>query len=209
MINCLILECTNKKCKFRYPTELGNYSTYCPICGESVKVLSCEIDNGYTQFAKKASNKVECALDNIRSAYNVGSIFRSGNAFAINHLYLCGFTPTPEQAKVKKTSLGAEKTIQWSSHPNALDLAYQKKHDGAQIFAIEAATSAHSLLDCRLPRSNNNILFVVGNEIFGIDPEIRELCDDILQIPILGQKKSLNVATAFSIAAFYFTFLSM
>lgn len=109
----------------------------------------------------------------------------------------------PQQSKVLKTSLGAETSLNWSYQPNTLTLVEQKKTDGYLVLAIEATSNASSLLDYNLPSKTTKVMMVVGNEIFGIDPAIRTISDAILQIPIFGEKKSLNVASSFSIAAFY------
>lgn len=200
----VILQCTNRLCNFRFPAEAGNYSIYCPLCGNELNIREYEVNNGYAQFNKK-NTALECVLDNVRSSYNVGSIFRSASAFSVARLFLCGFTPTPDQAKVKKTSLGAEKFVLWSHEPNALHLIQQKKEQGYQIIAVEASLSAQSLLDWSIKSGEQKVLLIFGNEIFGIDPEIRAFSDALLQIPITGDKKSLNVAAAFSISVFYFS----
>ena len=205
MAKFVILQCSNIQCNFRFPAAMNNYGIYCPICGEKLNVFDYKLDNGYAQFIKKPSINLECALDNIRSSYNVGSILRSASAFSLDHLYLCGFTPTPEQPKVKKTSLSAENHVPWSHEPNTLTLVQQKKAQSYQIISIEASESAISLVDFKKPAPQKTILLVLGNEIFGIDPEIRTISDAILQIPITGYKKSLNVSTAFAITLFYFS----
>lgn len=207
MTKYVILQCTNPECNFRFPSEIDNYGIYCPFCGERLLVHKYTLDNGYAQFGKKASLHLECVLDNIRSSYNVGSILRSASAFSLKHIYLCGFTPTPAQLKVKKTSLGAEISVPWSHSMNALTLVQQKKQDGYRIYSIEASLTSNSLLNCSANSLCDKVLIVLGNEIFGIDPEIRKISDAVLQIPITGEKKSLNVATAFSITLFYFSLL--
>ncbi len=207
MTKYVILQCSNPQCNFRFPVETENYGIYCPLCGEQLLVNEYPLDNGYAQFDKKSNIHLECAIDNVRSSYNVGSIFRSASAFSLKHLYLCGFTPTPGQLKVKKTSLGAEFLVPWSHQLNAIPLLEQKRTNGYRIYSIEASLTATSLLNYTVNTPENKVLIVLGNEIFGIDPEIRQLSDAILQIPITGDKKSLNVATAFSIAVFYFSLL--
>jgi len=203
MIKAVILQCPNQACNYRYPAPEDEYSIYCPVCGEKMSIIEYDIDNGYTHFAKNMQIRLEGAVDNVRSAYNIGAMLRSANAFGLEHLYLCGYSPTPQQSKVLKTSLGAESTLAWSHQPSALTLIQQKKTDGYLILAIEATSSASSLIDYSLPSGTSKVMMVVGNEIFGIDPAIRALSAAILQIPIYGEKKSLNVASSFSIAAFY------
>ncbi|HAF61338.1 MAG TPA: RNA methyltransferase [Anaerolineaceae bacterium] len=208
MIDLVMLQCSNIQCNLRFPAPLDDYNVFCPLCGERLIVTQYVLDNGYAHFNKLRGFRLECVLDNIRSAYNVGSILRSANAFGLDQIYLCGVTPSPTQSKVRKTSLGSEKTLSWKSHPNALDLVHEKKELDYTIYSIEACPTAQSLLDIGLKFNSEKILFILGNEIYGIDPEIRICSDAVLQIPIWGQKKSLNVATSFSIAAFYFSQLS-
>lgn len=205
MTKYVMLQCPNIKCNFRFPAEIDNYGIYCPICGEKLVIHEYDLDNGYAHFTEKQAVHLECALDNIRSSYNVGSIFRTASAFSLDHLYLCGFTPTPDQPKVKKTSLGAETHVPWSHESNALILLHQKKAQSYQIYSIEASESANSLVNFGKTTMESPILFILGNEIFGIDPEIRAISDAVLQIPITGYKKSLNVSTAFAISLFYFS----
>jgi tRNA(Leu) C34 or U34 (ribose-2'-O)-methylase TrmL len=205
MTKYVMLQCPNSNCNFRFPSEIDNYSIYCPLCGEKLKINEYDLDNGYAHFTKNSAIHLECALDNVRSSYNVGSILRTASAFSLDHLYLCGFTPTPDLSKVKKTSLGAEIHIPWSHEPNALTLVRQKKVQFYRIYAIEASESADSLVKLDKTIMESPILFILGNEIFGVDPEIRALSDAVLQIPITGYKKSLNVSTAFAISLFYFS----
>jgi tRNA G18 (ribose-2'-O)-methylase SpoU len=145
---------------------------------------------------------VEGLLDNIRSVYNVGSILRTADGAGLTHLHLCGITSPPTHPKVAKTALGAELSVAWSQHRNGLDTAVALQEQGCQLWAIEDSPQAESLFAVPAPASSERIVLVVGNEIAGIDPEILARCDRVLQIPMQGHKKSLNVATAFGIAAY-------
>ena len=207
MTKYVILQCPNPQCNFRFPAETESYGIYCPLCGEQLQVNEYLLDYGYAHFENKSNIHLECALDNVRSSYNVGSIFRSASAFSVKYLYLCGFTPSPDQLKVRKTSLGAEKLVPWSHELNAIPLIQQKKAARYRIYSIEASLTATSLLQYAPDTFSDKVLLVLGNEVFGIDPEIRQLSDAVLQIPVFGEKKSLNVVTAFSIAVFYFSLL--
>lgn len=139
-------------------------------------------------------------LDNIRSAWNVGSILRSADGFGFRHTYLCGITPTPENDMVKKTSLGAEDSVAWSYHKDAVKLVKGLKKEGRGVFALEedekAVEIGHAL------RVSDNSILIIGNEVTGVDPELLDLCDTIYYIPMHGQKHSFNVAIAFGIAAY-------
>ena len=140
-------------------------------------------------------------LDNIRSAWNVGSIFRSADGFGFAHAYLCGITPTPDIEAVTKTSLGAEDSVPWSYHKDAVKLVKGLKKEGWKIWALEDDERAKELR--REPESGKQkVVLIAGSEVTGIDPELLELCDEIFYIPMRGEKKSFNVAMAFSIAAY-------
>ena len=151
----------------------------------------------------------ECAvlLDNIRSAWNVGSILRSADGFGFAHAYLCGITPTPENEAVSKTALGAEDTVTWSLHKDAVKLIKGLKKEGWKVKALEDDRRSVSIKDegARTkvdPEAENRVVLIVGNEATGVDPGLLDLCDQIYHIPMRGEKKSFNVAIAFSVAAF-------
>jgi 23S rRNA (guanosine2251-2'-O)-methyltransferase len=143
-------------------------------------------------------------VDNVRSTFNVGSIFRSADGAGWGHLYLCGITPTPTNPKLAKTALGAQNVLPWTQHNNALALATALKAAGNALWALEETATATSLFATpRLahPLSAQPLVLVVGNEVVGVDPAILALCDKIVAIPMRGVKRSLNVATAFGVAA--------
>jgi tRNA G18 (ribose-2'-O)-methylase SpoU len=147
-------------------------------------------------------------LDNIRSAWNVGSILRSADGFGFAHAYLCGITPTPDNETVQKTALGAEESVEWSDHKDAVKLVQDLKSEGWRISALEedqraiAITEASSLDLAALPPSALREVLIVGNEVTGVDPELLDQCDRIYYIPMHGRKRSFNVAIAFGIAAY-------
>ena len=145
---------------------------------------------------------VEALLDNIRSVYNVGSIFRTADGAGLRHLHLCGITPPPDHPKTAKTALGAERAVAWTQYRNGLDTAVSLQSRGCQLWAIEDSPLADSLFAAPVLPDDPPIVLIVGNEIAGIDPEILARCDRVLHIPMQGQKKSLNVASAFAIAAY-------
>jgi tRNA G18 (ribose-2'-O)-methylase SpoU len=145
---------------------------------------------------------VEALLDNIRSVYNVGSIFRTADGAGLRHLHLCGFTPSPDHPQTAKTALGAEQAVAWTPYRNGLDTAVTLQERGCQLWAIEDSPQAESLFATPIVPDGSPIVLVVGNEIAGIDPELLARCDRVLRIPMQGYKKSLNVATAFGIAAY-------
>ncbi len=132
-------------------------------------------------------------LDNVRSMYNVGAFFRTADAVSIQKLYLCGITSHPPMKAIAKTALGAEETVPWEHAWDALPLARRLRAQGYELAAIETSNHAVDLFDWtpRFP-----VCVVFGHEVEGIRPEIAELCDTHVRIPMLGTKHSLNVATA-------------
>lgn len=196
-------------CGLRYPlTEGQTFGVRCPHClGETSVVVKRDpkIENRMiTKDTRQVSNEkgdLTVLLDNIRSGWNTGSILRSADGFGFSHAYLCGITPTPEVEAVTKTSLGAEETVTWSHHKDAVKLVKGLKKDGYQIWALEEAERAVSILSSHKLRVSKVVL-IVGNEVTGVDPDLLDLCDTILYIPMRGEKRSFNVAIAFGVAAY-------
>lgn len=199
------VECTNDKCRLRFPLDINAFEgKYCPRCGSGMRVATVSAPGLPAEFPSNYSRVPMLGLlDNIRSSHNVGSIFRSADGAGFAHLYLCGITPTPAQnPEIGKTALGAEKSLTWSYHPNALDLAKQLKAEGRKLIALERATQSMPIQDFRLG-SQQACVLIVGNEPAGVDPELLELADQVVSLPMLGIKESLNAAISFSIAAYW------
>ncbi len=194
-------------CGLRYPLTVGHpIGRRCPVCmGETRLILSRSLvteptrDTSLSTSHKPALERA-VILDNIRSAWNVGSIFRSADGFGFTHAYLCGITPTPDNDAVTKTSLGAEDSVPWSYHKDAVRLVKGLKKEGWRIFGLEEDTRANEIRHTGTKTFASAL--IVGNELTGVDPELLDLCNDILYIPMRGAKKSFNVAVAFGIAAF-------
>src|SRR3972149_265895 len=124
-------------------------------------------------------------MDNIRSAWNVGSILRSADGFGFTHAYLCGITPTPDYEAVTKTSLGAEDSVPWSYHKDAVRLVKGLRVKGWKVYALEDDKRAFSLksggVPSRMQEQDLTLrILIVGNEVTGVDPELLDLCDKIL-----------------------------
>lgn len=201
-----ILQCTQPECRFRFPVVLDlNPNLDCPKCGSPTLASTPPYANekGKAIFPPSQGARVEALLDNIRSTYNVGAMFRTADGSGLSHLHLCGITPTPANRKVGKTALGAEETVPWTYHRNALEAALASKEQGTQVWALESSPQAESLFTLGKFLPGLPLLLVVGNEITGVDPGILEICDKIIAIPMQGQKSSLNVAIAFGVAAYY------
>ncbi|MBC7533874.1 MAG: RNA methyltransferase [Oligoflexus sp.] len=139
-------------------------------------------------------------VDNLRSAFNVGSIFRIAECFGIVHLYLCGYTATPEQEKLKKASMGTDSLQSWSWEAHAKDLLEKLKKDGYRIIALETSDSAKSMQNFSFPKGPTALVF--GNERFGIENNLLELCDNVVEIPCQGRKNSLNVAVSLGVTCY-------
>jgi 23S rRNA (guanosine2251-2'-O)-methyltransferase len=202
-----VRQCAADACRFRFPwTEHDPPALCCPRCGGPVQVAieqerSHEASSPPPDTPATSVNLV-ALVDNVRSTFNVGSIFRCADGAGVAHLYLCGVTPTPAHPKVAKTALGAEASVDWSSHNNGVELATQLKATGWQLWALEEGPAAESLFSVQLSPANSRLVLVVGNEVTGIDPGVLALCDHTLSIPMMGAKRSLNVAIAFGIAVY-------
>lgn len=144
---------------------------------------------------------IALALDNLRSAYNVGAIFRTADAVGIDHIYLYGITPTPENPKVAKTALSAEYAVPWSHHRNGPD-HLATIHPHFHLLGMEGGPGSCSIFEIPPTQEKRPLLLIMGSEFAGIDPALLRLCEALLYIPMLGFKRSLNVASAFSIAAY-------
>ena len=176
----------------------------CPQCLGETKIISQKViheeEKTRTKIKKKNKSHQAVLLDNVRSAWNVGSILRSADGLGFNQVFLCGITPTPENEAVLKTSLGAEKTIQWSYHKNAVEVVKGLKVEGWKIYALEEDERA--VVVQKAESGQQKAVLIVGSEVTGVDADLLKLCDSIFYIPMQGEKRSLNVAIAFSIAAF-------
>lgn len=194
-------------CGLRYPLTEGHpFGVRCPTCLEMTEV-ALEREISALPFMKSGSARGDsilfALLENLRSAWNVGSIFRTSDGLGVRKLYLCGITPTPDSDAVRKTSLGAEASLDWEYTRNALELAKKLKVDGHSLIALEQDERAVSITAAQIPLPNFEMpVLIVGNEVTGVDPEILDLCDLILYIPMRGRKRSLNVEVAFAITAF-------
>lgn len=155
-------------------------------------------DKGPNRFAG-ARSPVAILLENIRSAYNVGSIFRTSDAGRIRHLYLCGMTPYPPHPKLDKTALGALDHVPWSHHVEAAAAVLALKESGAKIVACETAEGAENYWAFR---AEAPLVLLFGHEVAGLSPELLRLADGRLRVPMWGFKSSLNVATACGVVLF-------
>jgi tRNA G18 (ribose-2'-O)-methylase SpoU len=146
-------------------------------------------------FRLAEKNPVVAVLENIRSAYNVGSVFRTADAFLLEAIYISGYTAVPPHKEIRKTALGAEETVRWR-HFSDTALAIQAlRAEGYSVWAVEQTRNSHFLQDFETPAGGKTAV-IFGNEVSGVEEGTLELCDGCIEIPQLGMKHSLNVATA-------------
>lgn len=142
-------------------------------------------------------------LDNVRSAMNVGAAFRTGDAFRIRKMYLCGITAKPPHREINKTALGAQKTVPWEHLTDTPKLIKKLKMEGYQVMAIEQADESSSLLDFK-PLKSAPYAFVFGNEVYGVTDEVINMANEILEIPQFGVKRSLNISVSIGVTIWDF-----
>ena len=201
-------QCERPPCRFRFPVPAASHKgEICPRCGAATREAT-EAFTGQRPGPATGADapSIEALLDNVRSIFNVGSIFRTADGAGIGPLHLCGITATPDHPKLAKTALGAETAVSWRYNSNGVDAAEALKADGRQLWALEGSGQSDALFDMRPEPDGVPIVLVVGNERAGVDPGILTLCDRSVELPMQGVKTSLNVATAFGIAAYYLRF---
>lgn len=147
-----------------------------------------------------AKNKIYIILNNVRSRFNVGSVFRTADGAGIAKIYLCGITPSPPHPKIAKVSLGAENFVPYESVKNTWRLLEKLKKQKIKIIAVEQNKKS---IQYKHYKPQFPIAIVMGSETRGLSKAILKRCDDIIEIPMLGKKESLNVATACGIICYY------
>jgi len=147
------------------------------------------------QFKVQEKVPVVVVLDSIRSMNNVGSVFRTCDAFKIEKLYLCGITACPPNKEINKTALGATESVDWEYAEDVLPLAERLKKEGYAVLMIEQVDESRKLQDVNF-KDYEKVALVVGNEVFGVDERLLPVCDAAVEIPQFGTKHSLNVTIA-------------
>lgn len=151
--------------------------------------------------AKKVEkHPVSIMLCNIRSLYNVGSIFRTADSALVSELILCGFTPHPPRKEIEKTALGAVDTVNWSYFENTIEGIQEQKKKGVKVIAVEITSKSRSY--STLKTEDYPLCLLMGNELVGLDDELLVHCDDAIDIPMYGTKHSLNVSVATGIVVY-------
>jgi 23S rRNA (guanosine2251-2'-O)-methyltransferase len=155
------------------------------------------------KFTQLAKLPVICVLDNIRSQHNIGSIFRTSDAFRIEELYLCGITATPPNREINKSALGATESVKWQYFADTSEAVNQLKKDGYKIIAVEQAVGSINLEDYT-PDTSRKIALVFGNEVTGVIEDVMDLVDTCIEIPQFGTKHSFNVSVTAAIVLYQF-----
>jgi 23S rRNA (guanosine2251-2'-O)-methyltransferase len=150
------------------------------------------------EFKEATKTPIIIVLDNVRSLNNVGSVFRTADAFLIEAVYLCGITGTPPNKEIQKTALGATDSIAWKYFKNTLEAVEELKKDDFLVYAIEQAESA-IMLNNFMPSRKQKIAIIFGNEVKGVEQEVIDASTDVIEIPQVGTKHSLNIAVSVGI----------
>ena len=155
------------------------------------------------EFHEAEKTPLILVLDDVRSQHNIGSVFRTGDAFLVEKIYLCGITSTPPNKEIHKTALGATETVAWEYVDSILDAVEMLKREGVTVLAIEQVSNSIELQDFK-PEKGKRYALVFGNEVFGVSQLAIELCDGSIEIPQLGTKHSLNISVSAGIVVWDF-----
>jgi tRNA G18 (ribose-2'-O)-methylase SpoU len=162
----------------------------------SIKKTMSELERLTSEEFKRTDKlPIVVVLDEVRSMHNVGSVFRTSDAFLVQSIYLCGFTPQPPHRDIQKTALGSTETVTWKHVEDTQTAVLQLKQEGYAVYAIEQVHGSIPLHEFVLKPSVPHA-FVFGNEVNGVADEVVELCDGVLEIPQLGSKHSLNISVS-------------
>ena len=155
------------------------------------------------EFKNSSKTPIKVLLDNIRSAHNVGSIFRSCDAFLIDEIILCGITAKPPNKEIRKTALGGTDSVKWSHFENIQDAILKLKKEKYQIISVEQADKSTNLKNFKI-QSEKKYAIIFGNEINGVNQKVIDMSDDVVEIPQFGTKHSFNVSVSVGIVIWDF-----
>jgi tRNA G18 (ribose-2'-O)-methylase SpoU len=156
------------------------------------------------EFKESEKIPVIAVLENVRSAYNVGSVFRTADAFLLEAIYICGYTAKPPHKEIRKTALGAEETVTWKGFVNAAEAIQTLRQNNYKVYAVEQTVNSISL-EAFSSQHAAKIAVIFGNEVSGVEQSTIQLCDGSIEIPQSGMKHSLNIATAAGIVLWEMT----
>ncbi|MDG1426950.1 MAG: RNA methyltransferase [Flavobacteriales bacterium] len=146
------------------------------------------------EFKKSRKTPITIVLDNVRSSLNVGSVFRTSDAFLIEKIILCGITPTPPNKDIRKSALGSTNSVDWDYENNTIDAVLKLKKNNYQIIGVEQVKESTMLNNFNI--SKNPIAIIFGNEVDGVNNDVINLCNEIIEIPQFGTKHSLNISVS-------------
>lgn len=155
------------------------------------------------QFKASVKTPLAVVLDDVRSMHNVGSVFRTADAFRAELVCLCGITSYPPHAEIHKTALGAEDSVEWKHYGSSMEAVQELHAAGFEVYALEQVEGSVSLNDF-VPENGKKYAIVLGNEVKGVAQEVVDACDGALEIPQFGTKHSLNVSVSGGIAIWHF-----
>ena len=155
------------------------------------------------EFRESEKIPLVAVLENVRSAYNVGSVFRTADAFLLEGIYICGYTAHPPHKEIRKTALGAEDTVAWNYFKTAAEAIDDLKSRGFTVYALEQVENSTSLQQVAFNKGDK-VALVFGNEVTGVEQDTIHRCDGTIEIPQLGMKHSLNIAVAAGVALWEF-----
>ncbi|WP_298892473.1 RNA methyltransferase [uncultured Psychroserpens sp.] len=160
------------------------------------KLKNSELDRlNVDEFKEAKKTPLIIILDNIRSLNNIGSVFRTSDAFLVEKIYLCGITATPPHNDIRKTALGSTETVNWEYIENTLDIVKKLKSENVKVISIEQADQATMLNEFK-PKENQTYALVFGNEVKGVSQEVVNASDMVIEIPQFGTKHSLNISVS-------------
>src|ERR1017187_218278 len=170
------------------------------------KLANSELERkSVEEFRLSKKLPIVVVLDNVRSAYNVGSIFRTADAFPVEAIYLCGITGYPPHKEILKTALGATETVKWKYYKSTLEAIHELKTSGYKIYAVEQAEASIPLNEISNLKSKiSNIVLIFGHEVDGVQQDIMNVCDGCIEIPQGGTKHSLNIAVSAGVVLWEF-----
>jgi tRNA G18 (ribose-2'-O)-methylase SpoU len=160
------------------------------------KLENSELERKSIEAFKEAEKTpISIVLDDIRSLHNIGSVFRTADAFLIEKIYLCGITAIPPNKEINKTALGATETVSWEYNPDVLEIIKKLKEENIAVLAIEQVENSIFLQDYKIEK-NKKYALVFGNEVHGVSQEAVAICNGSIEIPQLGTKHSLNISVS-------------
>ena len=167
------------------------------------KLLNIELGRvTAAEYRKLPDSGIEIILDNIRSAHNVGSVFRSADSFKADKVWLCGICATPPSAEIHKSALGAEFSVEWRYEKDTLSLVKRLKEEGYTVLSVEQTVNS-VMLDKFKPETGRKYALVFGNEVDGVQQEVVDASDGVLEIPQYGTKHSLNISVSAGIVLWH------